>query len=422
MDNRKNILVGIAMFIMIVITGSLIVWQSDIFRKVSGYKLVGRFDNIAGLLKGADVRYRGYSVGQVVSIFPTPRYIETHFFVDGKVKVPLGSKVKIMFDGLVGENYISIEANLDSNAYMENGAIIDGKSGSDLANFIDLGSQNLIHTEAILMTLRGILTDQNLIGDIKGTMENLEQITAIVTDFLEDSDKKGMRDIIENLLVISDSTRKITDVLSDDKTLSDLDMSLMNFNKISSNLDDFSRLSKSLLSDDNVSSFQSILSHLENASGDLDHLLGERQVGKSHIFSTFSSLSFGTETGVFYNAGAASGYFDSMFELGLGKYSLLTGIGNYDGDMKWQHFQQTLPLGTRFRTRFGIMYNEAGLGVDYMPTDKISLGANYYDFANNYFILSSQYSFLPHLQMQMKFRNDNSLKENQVDFGLNYDF
>ena len=48
MEQNKTLMVGIVTFIMMAVIAVLLIWQSDIFRKVSGYELTGRFQNISG--------------------------------------------------------------------------------------------------------------------------------------------------------------------------------------------------------------------------------------------------------------------------------------------------------------------------------------------------------------------------------------
>ena len=176
-DSNKSLVVGIFTFLMLVVSMVLIIWQSDIFRKVTGYELDGRFDHIGGLIDGAAVRYRGYTIGHVVYISPLPIHIDVKFFVDGQIEIPDDSKVKIMFDGLVGENYIQIEPGLNVESFLQDGDIINGKSGSDLANFIDLGSQNLVQSEAILTHLKSFLMDPILFSQIKRIISNVHDIS-----------------------------------------------------------------------------------------------------------------------------------------------------------------------------------------------------------------------------------------------------
>ena len=46
METKKNFIVGIITFFLLVGTGSLIIWQTDIFQKISGYYVIGRFEQI----------------------------------------------------------------------------------------------------------------------------------------------------------------------------------------------------------------------------------------------------------------------------------------------------------------------------------------------------------------------------------------
>ena len=75
-------------------------------------------------------------------------------FIDEEFEIPEGSRTRILYDGLVGENYIGILPNPVAEQMMRHGDFIPGSSASDLANFIDIGSQSLIHAEAILRSLR----------------------------------------------------------------------------------------------------------------------------------------------------------------------------------------------------------------------------------------------------------------------------
>ena len=81
MKQNKYILVGLFTFFLIGFTSVLILWQTDILRKVQGYSVTGEFYHIGGLLDGAVVRYRGYPVGHVTKIQPGPENIEVSFFV-----------------------------------------------------------------------------------------------------------------------------------------------------------------------------------------------------------------------------------------------------------------------------------------------------------------------------------------------------
>ena len=90
---------------------SLVLWKNSVFTRVKSYELIGEFEAINGLLENAIVKYRGYPIGRVTKIAPYQKNIQVHFFVQEDYKIPKGSTVKIIFDGLVGEKYMEIIPN-----------------------------------------------------------------------------------------------------------------------------------------------------------------------------------------------------------------------------------------------------------------------------------------------------------------------
>ena len=415
MDNRKTVIVGIATFILLSILATLLIWQSNFFKEIAGYTLTGRFNQIGGLLKGSEVRYRGYNVGQVKRIIPNPEHIDVLFIVEGSIKIPEGSTIKILFDGLVGENYVSIEAKPGVHTFLKDKDIIKGKSGSDLANFIDLGSQNLVHTEEILLTLKRMVTDEGLFNGIKTTVENLESITNILLENVSGTNTESLSTLITNLNDISNNTKKITSQLSQDQTLSALNNSILNIEKSSSEL-------SNILNKNNANDIQDIIKNFKDISTNINQLLGKQKTKSPHILASLSSLRFGTNTGVFYNNNTQNGHFNTNFELGLGQYSLITGLGNKAGTTKLQHFQQSYFLSKNIRSRFGIIHNAEGLGLDYYLTNRFRLSANLFDFNNTYFLVSSYYTLYKAIDVQLNMRNDNQNKDTQLDLGVNYQF
>lgn len=75
------------------------------------YKLTAYFDNIGGLLVGADVTIAGVAIGEVTAVRIDQgvysAYIE--MMVDDEVnKLPIDSTAMILTNGLAGERYIGI--------------------------------------------------------------------------------------------------------------------------------------------------------------------------------------------------------------------------------------------------------------------------------------------------------------------------
>lgn len=88
----------------------------------SGYRVTARFDNIGGLKPQAAVRSAGVVVGRVESItFDDKNYqASVTLLLQERYAFPKDSSLKILTSGLLGEQYIGIEAGADE-AYLAPG-------------------------------------------------------------------------------------------------------------------------------------------------------------------------------------------------------------------------------------------------------------------------------------------------------------
>ena len=77
-----------------------------------GYRITANFDNIGGVKPKAAVRSAGVVVGRVADIrFDDERYqARIDLDMDTRFKFPKDSALKILTSGLLGEQYIGIEA------------------------------------------------------------------------------------------------------------------------------------------------------------------------------------------------------------------------------------------------------------------------------------------------------------------------
>ena len=80
------------------------------------YKISARFDNIGGLKPRAPVKSAGVVVGRVESIqFDDDSYqAKVSLALENKYAFPKDSSLKILTSGLLGEQYIGIEAGSDT--------------------------------------------------------------------------------------------------------------------------------------------------------------------------------------------------------------------------------------------------------------------------------------------------------------------
>lgn len=82
------------------------------FGSRDSYTLQARFDNIGGLKPRAPVRSAGVTVGRVTSIRLDPKTYQglVTLEVDREVQFPKDSSARILTSGLLGDQYIGLEA------------------------------------------------------------------------------------------------------------------------------------------------------------------------------------------------------------------------------------------------------------------------------------------------------------------------
>ncbi len=104
----------------------------------SGYTVTARFDNIGGLKPKAAVRSAGVVVGRVQSIgFDVTTYqARVTLELEKRYVFPKDSSLKILTSGLLGEQYIGIEAGADENNLAEGDMVTATQSAVVLENLI----------------------------------------------------------------------------------------------------------------------------------------------------------------------------------------------------------------------------------------------------------------------------------------------
>lgn len=108
------------------------------FGQHKGYSVSARFDNIGGLKPRAPVRSAGVVVGRVTSISLDAKTYQglVRMEIDNHVKFPKDSSAKILTSGLLGDQYIGIEAGGDEKELAPGDVIRQTQSAVVLENLI----------------------------------------------------------------------------------------------------------------------------------------------------------------------------------------------------------------------------------------------------------------------------------------------
>jgi len=88
-----------------------------------GYSVTAHFDNIGGLKERAPVRSAGVLVGRVTGIrFDDKRFdAEVTMRIDKHYKFPKDTTASILTSGILGENYVGLDAGGDTESLQEGG-------------------------------------------------------------------------------------------------------------------------------------------------------------------------------------------------------------------------------------------------------------------------------------------------------------
>ena len=104
----------------------------------SGYRVTAKFDNIGGLKPKAAVKSAGVVVGRVDSIMFDDKSFQANVALDldPRYAFPKDSSLKILTSGLLGEQYIGIEAGADAKNLAAGDTISTTQSAVVLENLI----------------------------------------------------------------------------------------------------------------------------------------------------------------------------------------------------------------------------------------------------------------------------------------------
>ncbi|MCW5223238.1 outer membrane lipid asymmetry maintenance protein MlaD [Verminephrobacter aporrectodeae] len=103
-----------------------------------GYRITARFENIGGLKPQAAVRSAGVLVGRVESIaFDDKTYqAQVTLAMEKRYAFPKDSSLKILTSGLLGEQYIGVEAGADEKNLAAGDTVTATQSAVVLENII----------------------------------------------------------------------------------------------------------------------------------------------------------------------------------------------------------------------------------------------------------------------------------------------
>src|ERR1700710_2959163 len=121
--NRKGIETLVGLFVLLGIAAlvflALKAANLGSFSSGDTYPLLAKFDNIGGLKVRAPVRSAGVTVGRVASITLDPQTYQGVVLLSMQrcVQFPSDSSARILTSGLLGDQYVGLEAGAEEKTY-----------------------------------------------------------------------------------------------------------------------------------------------------------------------------------------------------------------------------------------------------------------------------------------------------------------
>jgi hypothetical protein len=314
--------VGVVTLIGLVLIAVVIVWKTEIFLVGKGYELTAKFENVEGLTIGSEVRFRGAKVGKVLKIDPGPYDIKVFSVVDPSIKIPSDSTLRVAYDGIVGLKFLEIRPGTSEILYGQ-GMMLQGARTAAIVDFIDIGSQNLVETKAILENVRKIIENpklqaafMNMIYTADKAAGDIEQLTQELRET-----NQGIKDVVTDPQFQKNVKGTIA---ATDQTLSSANRFFDNIGKVNMR----------------ASGGVDLGSRSNAVRGDVDIIQSER---------TYYRIGFGE---------------GPMRQPGLLDFLL------------------TNRMDDRFGFRLGVINNQLGGGMIYRPSQSANLVADIYDINN----------------------------------------
>lgn len=113
-------------------------YQSSNLRPVEGYSVKAKFDTVAGVGLGSDVRIGGIKVGVVSSMDLDPATYKAivTFQIKENTKIPADSSAAVVSDGLLGSKYVKIEPGAEEKMLASGDTITYTQSAVNLEELI----------------------------------------------------------------------------------------------------------------------------------------------------------------------------------------------------------------------------------------------------------------------------------------------
>ncbi len=390
----------------------------------SGYELEAIFDRIEDLRPGAPVKLHGVDVGRISRVYFEDYKVIVAMRIRPQFDIPRNTKAVIASAGVVGDKYLELIL-LKPGEPVGPGNRIKGQSPYTMDQFYTTALEVIDSIKEIADSVKQ-LTNEQSINYLNDSIARIDRITAGLEKLTGGPETQQL---IRNLALAtselaqasSTANRFLAQVDANGDTASELKRTLANAEKITANLDKFATMMANngpeveLLIKDARQTLQTINKAVENINQAVEGLTSDAgdpsqvRLNIKAAAEAAGKLSEYAETleGLKIKNNVGAGHQDQTglivnyrLDVDLNeKKMFLIGVEDI-GEANLASFQWGIKSPNTL-SRFGLYRNEVGLGLDYLPTPKITLGVDVWDTKSANVGLSSSYRF--HEDWSVKF-------------------
>jgi phospholipid/cholesterol/gamma-HCH transport system substrate-binding protein len=169
--------VGLVSVVGVVILSLMVMWVGHLDFNDKGYPVQAVFRQVDGLVEGNPVRYAGVEVGKIIQVTVTPQGVLVKMQLRPGVTIPEGSKFTISSQGLLGEKYIEIIPNPNTNRYLGAGDQVTGVDPQRLDDLFNAADQLLRDIQKLVNNFNDVIGTEQSKAALKQTILNLQAIT-----------------------------------------------------------------------------------------------------------------------------------------------------------------------------------------------------------------------------------------------------
>ncbi|SFT62140.1 phospholipid/cholesterol/gamma-HCH transport system substrate-binding protein [Selenomonas sp. GACV-9] len=385
-------LVGLALF-----AGVLIMLSGFKLGGDKGYTLYAGFRQVIGVQPQSTVRLSGVPVGEVKDIKNDGRGVTVTMHINGDAKIPKGSQVTVGSAGVMGEKFINIVPMDTSKGWVEDGDYLIGQEEEGMDAMFGNLAKLVDQAQGLIADMHNILGNPDFQQSIVMMAVNMRDTTAHINGMMAafenmaQANQGNINQMLGNMNAMTSSLNRTANTVeammtnlatvgADPQTAENLRLTLNNIAEASDKIRVIAEgLAKVAGDEKTIEDTKAIIHNtreLTEKAGKMKQQLESIKV-TPEVDVLYSGAKDKWSTDFNVNVGAAEGPFLSFGMDNIGS----SGRGNFQAGTRFGNFG----------ARGGVIYGEAGVGVDAYAGDKFKFSADVYDVHDPSVRLRAQY-------------------------------